>query len=291
MITLLIVLFGLFLAMGVFFIVADYVSMPTIATEKAIISASNRDVKADNIDATVGALAVKLSKYIRINEYKRIRLKNVLIAAGISHSPEEYTANCIMKGLLIALISIPMFLIFPIIAPICIIGGIMVYFKEIGKADEIMKEKREKIESQLPRFCATITQELKNSRDVLSILENFKHNANEEFASELDILTADMRSASYETALTRCEARINSTILSDITRGLIGVLRGDDGSVYFQMLSHDLKALELQKLKAEAMKIPPKIKKYSFLMLMCFLMTYLVIIVFEIILAMGSMFG
>ncbi len=149
---------------------------------------------------------------------------------------------------------------------------------------------REKIESELPRFVATITQELKASRDVLGILENFKKNAGDEFGNELDILTADMRSSSYEAALTRFEARINSPMLSDITRGLIGVLRGDEGGVYFQMLAHDMKQLELQRLKAQAMKIPPKIRVFSFIMLMCFLMTYMAIIVYEILRSLGGMF-
>ena len=58
-----------------------------------------------------------------------------------------------------------------------------------------------------------------------------------------------MRSGSYEAALTRFEARFNSPLLSDIVRGLIGVLRGDNGVHYFQMLSHDMKQLELQRLK------------------------------------------
>lgn len=168
--------------------------------------------------------------------------------------------------------------------------AVMIYFKEIKKADEKLSAKREKIESELPRFVATITQELKASRDVLGILENFKKNAGEEFGNELDVLTADMRSSSYEAALTRFEARINSPMLSDITRGLIGVLRGDEGGVYFQMLAHDMKQLELQRLKAQAMKIPPKIRVFSFIMLMCFLMTYMAIIVYEILRSLGGMF-
>jgi tight adherence protein C len=122
------------------------------------------------------------------------------------------------------------------------------------------------------------------------MLESFKKNAGADFGAELDILTADMRSSSYEAALTRFEARFNSPMLSDITRGLIGVLRGDDGAVYFQMLWHDMKQLELQRLKAQAMKIPPKIRICSFFMLMCFLLTYMVIIVYEIITSLGGMF-
>ena len=79
-------------------------------------------------------------------------------------------------------------------------------------------------------------------------------------------------------------------MLSDVVRGLIGVLRGDDSTVYFQMLAHDFKQLELQRLKGEAQKIPPKIRVFSFLMLMCFLFTYLAIIAYEIIKSLGGMF-
>ena len=217
-------------------------------------------------------------------------MKNTLNAAGMNLTPEEFIASAILKSGIIALLIIPCLMILPLIAPILMFLSIIIYFKEIRKADEILKIKKGKIEVELPRFVATITQELKASRDVLSIIENYKKNAGEEFADELDILTADMRSSSYEAALTRFEARINSPMLSDITRGLIGVLRGDDGSMYFQMLSHDMKQLELQRLKAQAMKIPPKIRVFSFVMLMCFLMTYMAIIVYEIIRSLSGMF-
>ena len=56
------------------------------------------------------------------------------------------------------------------------------------------------------------------------------------------------------------------------------------------MLSHDMKQMELQRLKAKAMKIPPKIRRFSFALLMCFLFTYLAIIVFEIVTSLGGMF-
>lgn len=128
------------------------------------------------------------------------------------------------------------------------------------------------------------------TRDVLSMLEHYKENAGAAFRKELDIVCADMRSSSYEAALTRFEARLNSPQLSDVVRGLIGVLRGDDGAVYFQMLTHDFKQTELQRLKAKAAKIPPKIRVYSFAMLMCFLATYFAIIIYEIIRSMGTLF-
>ncbi|WP_331619014.1 secretion protein F [Terrisporobacter sp.] len=265
--------------------------MPSIATQKAMLSAGKQGKrKAKTVDALLMGWTVKFSKYIPMDEYKKSRMKNTLNAAGMNLTPEEFISSAILKSGIIALLIIPCLMILPLIAPILMFISIIIYFKEIRKADEILKIKKEKIEIELPRFVATITQELKASRDVLSILENFKKNAGEDFTDELDILTADMRSSSYEAALTRFEARINSPMLSDITRGLIGVLRGDDGSMYFQMLSHDMKQLELQRLKAQAMKIPPKIRVFSFVMLMCFLMTYMAIIAYEIIRSLSGMF-
>lgn len=289
--TIYLVLFGAFLGFGLFFILADILRLPKLATQKAMLSAGKLSAaKPKTTDALLHTAAVRLSALIRMDEYKRSRMQRVLSAAGLSVTPELFTAQAIVKAGAIGLGIIPALMILPLLAPFLLLVAILVYFKEIRKADEALTDKRNRIEQELPRFVATITQELKASRDVLSMIDNFKKNAGEDFAAELDVLTADMRSSSYEAALTRFEARFNSPMLSDITRGLIGVLRGDDGEVYFQMLSHDMKQLELQRLKAQAMKIPPKIRVFSFVMLMCFLLTYMAIIIYQIITSFTGMF-
>lgn len=290
MILLCTLLFAVFTACGLFFLAADFLKLPTLATEKALLQATNTSKKNLNMDVWVGDLATKLEKFVRIHEFKRPRLLSALNAAGIPQSPEEYVAACMLKGSLLGFLSIPCLFLVPVIAPFFLVIGFLVYFKEVGKAEQLLADKREKVEVQLPRFAATIAQELQNSRDILAIIERFKKSANDTFGNELDILTADMRSASYETALARCQTRINSPMLVDIMQGLIAVLRGDDGKVYFQMLAHDFKQLELQKLKAEALKVPPKIRKLSFSIMVCLMLVYLTIIIYEIIRSMGSMF-
>lgn len=284
-------LFAVLLAAGLLFIFSDVLKLPTMGAAKAMLSAGKQNKKASKtVEAYLMSGAVKLSKIIHMDKYKRSRMQNVLKAAGISMTPEIYTAYAIVKPGAILLGVIPCLLLFPLLSPVLVFLSVLVYFKEIRKADEQLKAKREQIESELPRFVATVEQELKNSRDVLSILEHFKKNAGAAFAKELDVVTADMRSSSYEAALTRFEARLNSPQVSDVVRGLIGVLRGDDGAIYFQMLAHDFKSLELQRLKGEAQKIPPKIRVFSFIMLLCFLFTYLVIIALEIMKSLNGMF-
>ena len=269
-------LFGLFLALG---------------AAKAMLGTVKQEKKAAKTAETyLMTVAVRLAKYIRMDEYKRNRMNNILKASGMNISPEVYQAYAFVKAGAILLGMIPCVFLIPLLSPMVIILSILTYFKEIQKADERLKAKRDEIEGELPRLVATIEQELKASRNVIGMLERFRLNAGESLTGELDILLADMRSSNYEAALTRFEARINSPMLSDVVRGLIGVMRGDDSAVYFQMLAHDFKQMELQRLKAKAQKIPPKIRVFSFAMLMCFLLTYLAIICYVAVTSLGEMF-
>lgn len=284
-------LFGVLLAAGLFFIALELFKLPKLATQKAMLSAGKQvNAKPKFTDVLLQNTASKLSKYIHIDEYKKSRMANVLSAAEIDATPELFTSQAIVKSVSMGLMVIPSLMIMPLLSPVILILAVLMYFKEIRKVDEALSDKRGKIEQELPRFVATITQELKNSRDVLTMIENFKNSAGEEFESELDILTADMRSSSYESALTRFMTRINSPILSNIVIGLRSVLQGDDAVIHFQMLNYDMKELELQRLKAQAMKIPSKIRVFSFAMLICFLLTYIVIIIYEIITSLSAMF-
>ena len=289
--TFLLLLFGTAVAAGLFFIAADILKLPRLSAEKALLSAGKKDSKPfKSLDALFLGWAIKLAKFIHMDEYKRARLTRMLNAAGMDMMLEVYTAYTIVKPCAMLLLVIPCLIIFPLLALVVVVLAILVYFKESRKADEKVAERRDTIEAELPRFVATIEQELASSRDVLTILENYKRHAGAEFASELDVLTADMRSSSYEAALVRFEGRIASPMLSDITRGLLSVLRGDDGRLYFQMLSHDLKQQELQWLKAKAAKIPPKIRVFSFIMLACFMLTYIVVLAMVILDSMALLF-
>lgn len=284
-------LFGLFLALGLFFLAASLLKLPTIGAAKAMLGTVKQDKKAaKTIETYLMTVSVRLAKHIHMDEYKRSRMSNILKASGMNLTPEVYQAYAFVKAGAILLAVIPCILLLPLLSPVVVILAVLTYFKESQKADERLKAKRDEIESELPRLVATIEQELKSSRNVIGMLERFKENAGSALIGELDVLLADMRSSNYEAALTRFEARLNSPMLSDVVRGLIGVLRGDDSAVYFQMLAHDFKQLELQRLKAKAQKIPPKIRVFSFAMLMCFLITYLAIICYVAVTSLGGMF-
>ena len=195
----LLILFGIFLGLGLFFLLANALKIPYLKTSKAVMNTGRNDKKlSKSIEAILLGIAAKFGKNIPMDKYKKSRLESTLKSAGIRMTPETFTALAFVKAFCIALLAIPCAFIFPLVIPFVIILAVAVYFRETGKADEKMREKREAIEQELPRFVATVEQELKTSRDVLSIMENFKKHAGVHFAYELDLTCADMRSSSYE---------------------------------------------------------------------------------------------
>ena len=282
---------GMSLAVGLYILLANILKLPRIAVTKAVLNVIRQDKKQTKIlEVLVFDLSSKLANYIRLEEYKKRKLSSTLRSAGIKLTPETFIARAWVKTGLIAILLIPVMPIIPVLAPVIILLAITVFFRELRLADEILRQKREEIEYELPRFVSTISQALKASRDLTAILMSYQKSACDSFRQELEITITDMKSGNEETALTRLEARIGSTMLSDVVRGLISVKRGDNGAMYFEMLNHDFKQVELQKLKLIAMKQPGKVKKYSFLMLGCFLLMYLGILGYAIINALGKMF-
>ena len=288
---LILIAMGSFFTVGFYCIIAELLKIPTYRATKVILSAvkkNKREIK--DYDAILLEVAKKVAKVIPIDEYKRRKVSAVLRSAEIPMTVELYLAQAIVKAGFIFLWSVPCIFLFPIFSPVFCVIGVLVYFSESTKAEKMILLRRQEIEYELPRFVATLTQELKASRDVLSILETYQKSAGRAFQNELGITIADMKTGNFEGALTRLEGRVSSSMLSDVVRGLVGVLRGDDGVSFFRMLEHDMKQLEIQRLKRLAMERPPRIRKYSFLLLGCMLLLYMGVMGYQILGTMSGMF-
>lgn len=283
---------GIFIGIGIFFIIADLFRIPYIKTSIAISNLSKRQKKKiGSIELWLKGLAEWLAKQLKLNEYRRLQLASDLQTAGINISPELHTANAIIKAGICGIFAVPAFFIFPLITPLIIALAIAVYAKESTSVEERIKAKRTAIEYELPRLVFTIEKTLSYSRDVLSILDTYRVNAGQELKSELNITVADMRSGNYESALTKLESRVGSTMLSDVVRGLISILRGDDTVQYWSALSIKFSDIQRQMLKQQAIKVPSKVRRLSMFLLFCFMLTYIVVLITVIMSSLGMIFG
>ena len=283
--------FSLTVFIGIYFVLLEIFKVPTKRRNKTFLAVSRKGVQKEKfLEVFILELAQKIGLLIKLSNQKKRKLINSLESVGINMTPETFIAKAYVSTGFILLFGVLALFIFPIIAPVIIVIGILVLFNELNSVDEFLKKSREEIERELPRFVNTVSASLKTSRDVLMILDVYKETTKGAFKRELEITTGDMKTGNIESALTRFNTRINSNMLSEVIRGLIGVVIGDYNIVYFEMLSHDFKALEIQKLKAEVMKRPAKIKRYSVMLLACFILTYLSVMFMQIIESMGNLF-
>lgn len=269
------VLFGV----GLFFILADALRVPTYASSKAANElGKRRHPKTNPIEIWLRDLSHFLAGKLRLGEYRKAQLAADLETADISLTPEEYIANAITKALFVGVFAILLFFLFKFGALLLVILAIVMYFKESRSIVGKLKARRQKIEYELPRFVGFIEKTLKHNRDVLYMLESYKDNAGPELRREIEITIADMRSGNMEAALTRLESRVGSSMMSDVTRGLIGIIRGDDTVVYWASLNMKFSDYQRQLLKNEAKAVPRKVRRLSLILLICFMAIYIVVI-------------
>jgi Flp pilus assembly protein TadB len=273
------ILFFVFIAVGLYLLSCEMFHIPTLASAKAVMNiAEHGKKKVFQLNAIVFQLSAKLGKYIKLNPNKKKEIDNILHSAGITMQAKTFIAKVIVCACLKALLIIPFALTIPIMNIIVIAWIVAGIFSDIDEAKKKVQKKREEIEMELPRFVSTISQQLNSNRDILSMLESYKSSAGKEFKNELELTIADMRTGSQEAALTRLETRVRSTMMSETIRGLLAVMHGDNGIMHFTMLEHDFKQAQLQKLKMTAIKRPDKLKVYNYALLGCFFITLLVVI-------------
>lgn len=281
---------GILFAAGVFQFLLILAKVPSYRTTKTIRRLTNRQKSNQGISENSDSILEFIAQFVRINPYKKNLLEEELKVAGIPKTPETFLAGCIFQFLKFAALAVPFLFIFPIISLVFIILAVLKFVQEKQKVSDKIKAKRKQIDLDLPRFVYSIAHELKSNHDVLSIFERHKDGFSPEFGSEIAITIADMRTGNYEAALQRFEGRIGSTSLSEVVRGLIEMTKGNDTHVYWETLALRFSEMQKQALRKEAQKVPPKVRKLSFCLLVCLMIIYGVVLGIQVVSNIGILF-
>ncbi len=283
---------GILFAVGTYFVLADVMRIPYLKSSAAVMNLTKSQKEETTfLDVWLSDLADKLAGLLRLNEFHRAELEANLRAAQIELTPERYTADAIVRALLVAVLISLLGIIHPIMLLMALLAALVVYRNELHKTEARIKKNREEIEYELPRLVFHIEKSLRHSRDVIAMLEGYSLVAGSALQSELEITVADMRSGNYETAITRFELRTGSSQVSDVCRGLIAVLRGDNTESYWSMLAAKFSEIQRSQLRARAKKIPPKVHRLSMFLLFAFMAEYMVAIGYQMVTSLSSMFA
>ena len=282
---------AVFAATGIGFLLAERLKLPSRAASRAMHSMGrNRKDKPNPLTLLMQELSGRLAGKLRLNDYRRAQLEADLRTGDMTQTPEQFVAENIVRAGTVAVLAVPVAFVSKFLAVLLLVAAVLFYRLGSMTLRKKIGARRARIELELPRFVANIEKTLPHSRDVLAMLESYRTGAGEEFGRELDITVADMRSGNDEAALTRLEARVGSSALSDVVRGLIGILHGEDNSVYWANLSLKFSEAGRQNLREQAGKVPKRVRRLSLVLLGCFFLIYIVVIGEVLLNSLGGLF-
>ena len=282
---------AIFAATGIGFLLAERLKLPSRAASRAMHSMGrNRKDKPNPLTLLMRELSGRLAGKLRLNDYRRAPLEADLRTGDMTQTPEQFVAENLVRAGTVAVLAIPVAFVSKFFSVLLLIAAVLFYRLGSMTLRKKIGARRARIELELPRFVANIEKTLPHSRDVLAMLESYRTGAGEEFGRELDITVADMRSGNDEAALTRLEARVGSSALSDVVRGLIGILHGEDNSVYWANLSLKFSEAGRQNLREQAGKVPKRVRRLSLVLLGCFFLIYIVVIGEVLLNSLGGLF-
>lgn len=282
---------AVFAATGIGFLLAERLKLPSRAASRAMHSMGrNRKDKPNPLTLLMRELSGRLAGKLRLNDYRRAQLEADLRTGDMTQTPEQFAAENIVRAGTVAVLAIPVAFVSKFLAVLLLVAAVLFYRLGSMTLRKKIGARRARIELELPRFVANIEKTLPHSRDVLAMLESYRTGAGEEFGRELDITVADMRSGNDEAALTRLEARVGSSALSDVVRGLIGILHGEDNGVYWANLSLKFSETGRQNLREQAGKVPKRVRRLSLVLLGCFFLIYIVVIGEVLLNSLGGLF-
>ena len=285
------IMIALLFAIGLAFLLSNLFRIPTYAVSKAANGLGKRKNRTNPLELFLREVSGWLAGKLRLNEYRRIALEDDLRTADMNISPEGYVADCIVKSAIVGIFAVPVFFFSRITAVLIIIVAILLYRHLSAKVGRAIKERRAKIEAELPRFVSVVANTLSHSRDVLSILDGYRERAGTEFRRELDITVADMRSGHDLEALRRMGNRIGSAKADEVIRELQSVIRGNSTASRWEDLSRKFGEYQRQALRDWANQTPKKVRRLSMILLVCFVLIYIAVIGQVLVSSLGGIFG
>ncbi len=145
-----------------------------------------------------------VSKIIPLDPVKEARMAAMLRRGGLELTPKEYQA----RAILCALCTLPLALLFlaigaPNLAPLVLLFALLLYRHFTTDLKDAMKEKKRRIEAELPGFIRSILYRLEDNKhdgsritvqaDLIEIFEDYLRVASQAFYGDVAILIVDMK--------------------------------------------------------------------------------------------------
>lgn len=274
------ILIAVLMAVGLYNLLSHLLGIPPISSIRALarLTGSNAGPKERMMSKAATMIQPLVSKCL--SPYQKDQLQKKLDAAESVESPEYFTSRAVADALIYLVVGMCLLPVMPPIGPIFtgVLAFIAVRMFIRDMKVPFAEQKKAQIEAEAPRFASYVAQSVRHKADLPSIIEGYRPAAGKVFGHELDVLIADMRTKNPEAALIGFESRISSTMISDLVRGLLGLARGEDMSVYFSGLEVSMDDQDIANLSKEAMKRPRQLEPANWAIIISMMIIYAAVI-------------
>jgi len=297
-----IIVFVLLTAAG-FLICRQLLKIPKLSMKKNIknIQAERENPGKRLLNRVVMPLVKPVAPLIRLDPAKEARMASILRRGGLELTPKEYYARAILCAISTLPLALLMFAIGAAnIVPIVLIFSVVVYFHFMTDLKDKMKEKKNRIEMELPGFIRSILYKLDDIKgdsnravvqvDLIQIFEDYLKVASDVFRYDVSVLVMEMKAKDIETALRNFNERIGLTDVSFLVNALIGLYRGEHQGEALAYLARDMDIKAKEALKKKLNKLPRRIKIASIPLVAVTLASLLYVIGSHLIRSMGGLF-
>lgn len=239
------------------------------------------------IERLAAPLAHFISKMINLPQYKHDSLFRDLRRAGLPYTPQVYYGMAIAKGLIIASLAVPLFVL-GMHTPA--IGSMLIGFAYGMKERDVIKEKLKELNAAildaLPSFVRSVTESLKTDKNFQRIFEKYLENVpGTPLKNDLNKLIARLgANQNKESALREFETALNNEQLRSFVNALIEVSRdGADQKYYFDAANQQMTILNRENIKRSVAKRPKKIKRATLAMALCAILVMVYPVVMQLV--------
>nr|WP_312577775.1 hypothetical protein [Sedimentibacter sp.] len=297
-----IILFILLTAAGIL-ICRQLLKIPKLSMKKNLkhLRPEKEAAGSRMLNRVILPVARPISRFIPIDPVKEARMSSMLRRGGQELTPKEYYA----RAILCASFTLPLALVFLImgavkLAPMILLLALVVYRHFMTDLKDQLKEKKKRIESELPGFVRSILYRLEDNRhdgsrmvvqvDLIQIFEDYLKVASDAFREDVAILVMEMKAKDIETALRNFNERLGITEVSFLVNALIGLHRGEHQGEALSYLARDMDIKAKEALKKKLDNLPRRVKIASIPLVAITIISLFYVIGSHLIRSMGGLF-
>ncbi|NCC69147.1 MAG: hypothetical protein EOM14_13330, partial [Clostridia bacterium] len=202
-----------------------------------------------------------ISSLVYLDESTALRLSRRLSKAGLSITPREYTAQkylLIIAGVCLTTVCALFHFYFGVLLAFLLTTYALL--KQHSSLGERVKKQEQLIAREMPRFIRTLSRTLQSNRDLLNAIASYRRVAGTGMGGELDILIAEMKAGSTQSALIHFESRLGTSEAFRLCGALRDMSLGIDQTAALEFMADDMARQAREGIRKELSLRPAKMR-------------------------------